>query len=304
MKLRQARCALASAILIGSASIALAPAAQAQTSPVGPAATGTLSTAQENSISATAVPPPTQNVPVSGATGAAFTYGNSSINIPGGAISGNATVKLTYHSPGFQLRGFAQVNFGGPGQSSPNGTNFDMTITDNASGSLITSFALPISIVTKPNAADLSFANGDITQMTYVYVVDATTPAPANPNGFPIGTRVVVPNIARDVTNGAIGTNLQFIGSVIAVSTNPVGYVQTLNDGAGVYSSFDPAASQQFGAKPQFSYLQVVEPQIGTRLAVIDPDTGNYSYVNAADVAPSGPPPTKTSGAVTRAELQ
>jgi hypothetical protein len=49
--------------------------------------------------------------------------------------------------------------------------------------------------------------------------------------------------------------------------------------------------------------LQVVEPQIGTRLLVLDPDTGNYAYVNATDVAPSGAPPARTSAAVVRGLL-
>src|SRR5205814_2280087 len=65
----------------------------------------------------------------------------------------------------------------------------------------------------------------------------------------------------------------------------------------------DPATSQTFGTKPQFSTLQVVEPQIGARLLVLDPDTGNYSYVNAADVGPSGPPPARSSAAVVRGAL-
>src|SRR5207244_13614596 len=91
-----------------------------------------------------------------------------------------------------------------------------------------------------------------------------------------------------------------------AVLANPVSYVQTLNPSASEYSSFDQATSQTFGTKPQFSYLQVVEPQIpGTnRLVVLDPDTGNYSYVNATDVGPSGAPPPKTSSAVVRGARQ
>ncbi|HLY64440.1 MAG TPA: hypothetical protein VKU60_02805, partial [Chloroflexota bacterium] len=39
------------------------------------------------------------------------------------------------------------------------------------------------------------------------------------------------------------------------------------------------------------------------RLVVLDPATGNYSYVNATDVAPSGPPPGKTSAGVIRGVL-
>jgi hypothetical protein len=84
-----------------------------------------------------------------------------------------------------------------------------------------------------------------------------------------------------------------------------VSYVQTLNPETQEYSSFDPSTSQSFGGKAQFSYLQVVAPQIpgDNRLVVLDPDTGNYSYVNATDVAPSGPPPNKSSSAMVRGLL-
>ncbi|MBV8083830.1 MAG: hypothetical protein JO247_03350, partial [Chloroflexi bacterium] len=103
-----------------------------------------------------------------------------------------------------------------------------------------------------------------------------------------------------DLTTGTIRVDTQAIGSVVSVVTNPVGYVETLNPSTDEHSSFDPNTSQVFGSKPQFSPLQVVEPQIGDRLLVLDPDSGNYSYVNAADVAPSGPPPGKTTAAVVR----
>lgn len=46
-----------------------------------------------------------------------------------------------------------------------------------------------------------------------------------------------------------------------------------------------------YGTIPQWSYLQVVQPQSGSRLAVYVPWTQNYAYVNASDVGPSGPPP-------------
>jgi hypothetical protein len=82
-----------------------------------------------------------------------------------------------------------------------------------------------------------------------------------------------------------------------------VGYVQTLGDDTPVLSSFAGDA-QTFGSKSQFSYLQVVEPQVGNRLLVLDPDTGNYAYVNATDVGPAGPPPAKSSSAVVRGLIE
>jgi hypothetical protein len=50
-----------------------------------------------------------------------------------------------------------------------------------------------------------------------------------------------------------------------------------------------------FGTKAQHSYLRVVEPQIGSRLLVLDAETGDYAYVNARDVGPSGPPPQQAA---------
>ena len=51
----------------------------------------------------------------------------------------------------------------------------------------------------------------------------------------------------------------------------------------------DPALD--YGAVPQWSYLQVVTPQSGPRLYVYVPWTKNYAYVDATNVGPSGPPP-------------
>ncbi len=47
-----------------------------------------------------------------------------------------------------------------------------------------------------------------------------------------------------------------------------------------------------FGTVAQWSYLQVVLPQQGSRLYVFNPVTENYAYVDAAAVGPSGPPPS------------
>jgi len=194
---------------------------------------------------------------------------------------------------------------GGPAQFSPNGTVLDIKFTDQSTGKPITTFANPVQLTFRPNAADISQSGNHPETLTAAYVIDAQSPAIENPLGFPIGTFVIFPpsNVVNDTHTGTITVSTQALGSTVAVVTNPVGYVQTLGDNAPVASSFDPNTSQEFGTKPQFSYLQVVEPQIGNRLLVLDPDTGNYGYVNAADVGPSGPPPPKTSTAVVRGLL-
>jgi hypothetical protein len=55
----------------------------------------------------------------------------------------------------------------------------------------------------------------------------------------------------------------------------------------------DPAVD--YGEIPQWTYLLVVAPQNGPRLFVFVPATGNYAYVDARSVGPSGPPPTPTA---------
>jgi hypothetical protein len=247
--------------------------------------------------------PSTTTASISAATGGIIIAGNVGIVFPAGAfggIAGNVTVTLTAAPPSL-----ANINAGGPAQFSPNGTIFDLDVRDS-NGVHITSFPQAVTVVFKPNAADLTLANGNFGLLTAAYVIDADSPAGENPNGFPINTLVLVPPsvLVIDAVNGVISANLNFIGSLLGVVTNPVGYVQTLNPDATEYSSFDPNTAQTFSTQPQFSTFQVVEPQIGNRLLVIDPNTNNFAYVNATDVAPSGPPPATSSAAVVRGLIQ
>ncbi len=193
---------------------------------------------------------------------------------------------------------------GGPAQFSFNGTIMQIVVTDG-NGNPYTTFPVPMPLVFHYNAADISQARGNVNSLTAGYFVDANTPFIANPNHFPIGTLVIAPpsSTTLDTVNGNITFNTQAIGSTFAVVTNPVGYVQTVNPNAQEQSSFDPNNSQAFGGKPQFSYLQVVEPQIGTRLLVLDPTNSNFACINATDVGPSGPPPSTASTAVVRGDL-
>jgi hypothetical protein len=169
----------------------------------------------------------------------------------------------------------------------------------------VTTFPSPIPIEIKYNASDLGQANGNASILTAAYVVDALTPAIANPLGFPSGTFVIFAseNAQLNTQTGTITVRTQAIGSVISVVTNPVGYVQTLQEDTPELSSFDQGSAQTFATKPQFTTFQVTEPQIGNTLLVLDPDTGNYAYVSASDVAPSGPPPAKVSAATIRGLL-
>lgn len=50
-----------------------------------------------------------------------------------------------------------------------------------------------------------------------------------------------------------------------------------------------------FGPAPQWSYFQVVRPQQGLRLYVLVAASGNYAWIDAPAVGPSGPPPAPGS---------
>src|SRR5262249_30881966 len=131
--------------------------------------------------------------------------------------------------------------------------------------------------------------------LTVAYVLDEESPEIENPLHFPIGTWVFVPptNFTLDQDAGTISVRTQAIGSVFGVVANAIGYGQTVKPNVPLFSSFDPERSATLGYKAQFSYLRIMTPQIGSRLLVLDPATGNYAYVNAKDVGPSGPPPPK-----------
>jgi CSLREA domain-containing protein len=234
---------------------------------------------------------------------------------PGGGIivAGNVVIVVPAGVPAALPGNTLNVNVapaanvtppGGPAQFSPNGTIYTVTFTDG-NGNPVTTFPTLLPIEMKYNAADVGQANGNASSLTAAYVIDATSPAIENPLGFPPGTFVLFPpeNVNTNTITGTVTVYTQALGSTVSVVTNPVEYVQTLAPNTPELSSFDPNTSQTFGTKPQNSYLQVVEPQIGSRLLVLDPDTGNYSYVDATAVGPSGPPPNRSSSAVVRGLL-
>ncbi len=61
-----------------------------------------------------------------------------------------------------------------------------------------------------------------------------------------------------------------------------------------LWSGPDPNAVS-FGQLPQWSHLQVVAPQKGSRLYVLNPANNGYAYVDARAVGPSAPPPGSPS---------
>lgn len=236
--------------------------------------------------------------------GANVIAGNLGITIPQNftspAVNVNVTITTSLPS-GVSIAGLAGSVLG-----SVNGTVFDLLITDAATGQPITTFNAPLTFTVLPNAADLAMAGGNASTLTVIYFIAPNTPGIFNPLGLPINTPVFQPSVIHNPDGTLSWSTQNGAGVVQAVVANPVTYVQTLNASTPELSNFDPSSAQTFGTKPQFSYLQVTEPQIPSvnTLVVLDPDSGNYSYVKATDVAPSGAPPARSSSAVVRGALQ
>ncbi|HLY64653.1 MAG TPA: hypothetical protein VKU60_03880 [Chloroflexota bacterium] len=232
--------------------------------------------------------PATVSAKLDPASGGTVVAGNVGLSFSAKSLAeagGNVTVEV-------QAQPKANVP-GGPAQFSPNGTIVDINVRDE-SGKLMTTFPEPVEMLFKYNSADLAMARGSASLLSAAYILDDNSPALENPLHFPVSTWVFVPpsNVKLDTASGTVAVSTQAIGSIFSVVTNNVGYAQTLRPDVPLYSSFDVNNSQVFGTKKQFSYLRVMEPQIGSRLLVMDVDTGNYAYVSAKDVGPSGPPST------------
>ncbi len=222
-------------------------------------------------------------------TGADILAGNVGLSFPPDSLAGatGPVTVIVQARPGLFRLATAP---GGPFQFSANGTIFAVNVSE--SGTPIRVFAAPVTLLLRPNAADLAMARGDPRLLTPAYMIDADSPAIENPFGFPAGTWVRFPavNSTVDPATGTIAVRTRRL-SLVSLLANSGGYVQTLVKGAALWSSFALDAQITGAPKPQFTYLQVLAPQIGTRLLVLDPDTGSYAYVNAADVGPSGLPP-------------
>ncbi|HEU0168213.1 MAG TPA: hypothetical protein VFS62_10580, partial [Chloroflexota bacterium] len=218
---------------------------------------------------------------LSASTGGTVVAGNIGLSFPPKALSeagGDVTVKVSA-KPAAGIPG-------GPAQYSPDGSIADIQVR-NAQGDLITTFPDTVDVLFKYNQADLAMAHGDPNVLTAAYIIDQDSPKLENPLDFPIGTWVFFPpsNMTLDSTTGTIAVHTQAIGSIFSIVAAPVSYAKTLRD-VQLFSSFDPRNSELFGSKKNASTLQVVEPQIGTRLLTRDPDTGKYAYVEAKDLGP------------------
>jgi len=106
---------------------------------------------------------------------------------------------------------------------------------------------------------------------------------------YPSGYRAASPNRYTAVLDGTNHDAFDFYGtsSPADAAFQPF-WVETFRP-AVLRSGTDPAAIS-FGAVPQWSFLLVVQPEIGGWLHVYNPVTRNYGYIAADSVGPSGPP--------------
>ena len=228
---------------------------------------------------------------VASATGGAVVAGNMGLSFSPKALSGTST-DVTVR---VQVGASASVP-GGPAQFSPDGSIADISVRD-AAGRLVTTFPEPVEILVKYNSADVAMARGDARELRAAYVIDENSPTLENPNHFPVGTWVLFPpsSTELDALAGTLRVRTQAIGSIFSVVAVSVGWAQVVPAEAQLYSSFDPATSMMFGALKRGSYVRMVEPQIGSRLLVLNLATGNYAYIDARNLKPSGPPPPASS---------
>jgi len=220
--------------------------------------------------------------------GGAFAAGNVGFSFPSGALKGldgpiSVAVKRRPVSVPLPVA---------PWQISSHGTIFQLAISD-AQGKQVTTFPAPVTVLFKYSDVDLAVAAGDPAILTAGLVIDSRSPLIANPVGFPFGTWVFFPPSVThyEAGQGTVSVETQVAPTVLGIMTRPYTQVRVVKE-TGLYSSF-ARTGKLFGVRATSSVLQVagppmqvVGPQIESRLLILDPATNNYAYVNAADVSP------------------
>jgi len=67
-------------------------------------------------------------------------------------------------------------------------------------------------------------------------------------------------------------------------------WVQNFDPNVHIFSGWDQQAIDFGPAGPQFTTFTVAQPQVGTRILVFNPLTGNYGWIDATGVGPAGAP--------------
>ncbi len=178
----------------------------------------------------------------------------------------------------------------GPWQVSNKGTIIRFVLRD-ADGNPVTTSPVPVTVMLRYSTDDLAIAGGQSSLLTAGYVIDNLTAYIANPLGLPSGTWVYFPpSVTReDGSTGIVTVLTQSLPSILGVVTRPFNFVSVNADQTPIWSSFGESG-QQFGARQKSTLLQVVGPQIGGRMLVLDPQTKNYGYVDSQQVSPAQTP--------------
>jgi hypothetical protein len=215
-------------------------------------------------------------------TGGMVQDGDVTVSVPAGAlgmISGLVTISVEH------LVGDVPRPDGAPYMMA-GGTAIHLALRDSAGNQLLTT-EVPITVRINYGDADIQAAGGDAGLLAGGYLVQPDTAPIANPLRFPAGTWVFFPASLMSVNAEAqvISIRTQAIPPVIAVVVRPFMRARITTSETGLYSGPGKDA-YLFGNRPQLTSLQVVGPLIEGRLLVLDPETENYAYVDALDVAP------------------
>jgi hypothetical protein len=96
-----------------------------------------------------------------------------------------------------------------------------------------------------------------------------------------------------DPTTGSLSLRLSIDslqGTLFLPAVIVPAYVQNFDAGIHIYSGPTREAVDYGVAGPQFTTFVVVAPQVGSRLYVFNPTSGNYGWIDVAGVGPAGPP--------------
>ncbi len=193
------------------------------------------------------------------------------------SLAGPLNVEVTANPPDVPLPG-------GIARLGANNSLFATRMTDGL-GRRVTTLPHPAAMIVLYNHTDLAVARDDPNTLAAGYLLDRTSPQIANPLGLAPGTWLFfAPSLTHvDVASGTLLVETQVVPSIASIINRTAGEVEAMRDNLPLLSGPTPDAVV-LGLKPRFSRFTVVEPQIGTRLLVRDPDTNNYAFVNTTEV--------------------
>lgn len=231
-------------------------------------------------IQATGVPANVGNGPIAGNTSAtrpAPLNGSLSEDLP--AATGGTFAYFTFPSPGSSPPATVTLSY------SPADARVNQAVGFN----VLDAYGNTIASATQPNGQNLAAASLSVDLSRNVgepLAVQVYNYAPGVQISYRLSVSGIAPSFAAAAATGVPAPASPAPASA-AAGFQPFwveNFVTT-----PIWSGPD-AAAINFGNQPQFSSFLVVLPQAGSRLYVFNPRSGNFGYVDAAAVGPSGPP--------------